>query len=154
MLLDTQFSTAYADVSPDGRWIAYMSNESGEYEIYVRPFPNVEDGRSQISRATGVSPVWSADGHELFFRPFPNSSTMMVVAVETEPTFNPGNPEVLFEAPSRIGGIGRGRPWDVATDGRFLMIKEGAGQQEAEISPQIVVVQNWFEELSERVRVP
>ena len=153
-LTQTEFDEVYAEVSPDGRWIAYMSDESGQLEVYVRPFPNVDDGRWQISRDGGISPVWAPSGQELFFRTFPDSSNMMVVAVETEPTFNPGNPEVLFAAPYRAGNFGRNRPWDVARDGRFLMIKAGAPGQETQIAPHIVVVENWFEELTELVPVP
>ena len=78
----------------------------------------------------------------------------MVVAVETEPTLSPGNPEVLFAAPYRPGGGGRNRPWDVAPDGRFLMIKAGAPGQETQIAPHIVVVENWHQELTELVPVP
>ena len=79
---------------------------------------------------------------------------MMVVEVETEPTFNPGNPEVLFVAPYRASGFGRGRPFDVAEDGRFLMIQESNTGQEAEPGSQILVVLNWHQELLERVPAP
>ena len=67
-LVGSAFAEIHGDISPDGRWVAYASNESGQYEIYVRPFPNVDDGRWQISTDPGLSPVWSRDGRELFFR--------------------------------------------------------------------------------------
>ena len=73
----------------------------------------------------------------------------MVVAVETDPTFSPGNPELLFAAPYLGTALGRNRPWDLADDGRFLMIKESATGQEPQLAPQIVVVENWFRELTE-----
>ena len=152
-LIETEFVETYPDVSPDGRWIAYMSGESGQMEVYVRPFPNVDDGRWQISRDGGFEPVWAPSGRELFFREG-NTRDMMVVAVETEPTLSPGNPEVLFEAPYRTGSPRRARPWDVAQDGRFLMIKERASGEEAGASSDIVVVENWFEELNQRVPIP
>ena len=145
------FLEGYAEVSPDGRWIAYMSDESGQFEVYVQPFPNVEDGKWQISRAGGTSPVWGLDGQELFFRPFPNATAMMAVAVETEPTFNPGNPEILFPTPYRAAAFFRNRPWDVAPDGRFLMIKESAPGQATGMAPHVVVVENWFQALAELV---
>ena len=104
-LIETEFAEVYAEVSPDGRWIAYQSNESGQFEVYVRPFPNVDDGRWQISRDGGISPVWAPSGRELFFRG--SAFDMMAVAVETEPTLSPGNPEVLFAAPYRAGAVGR-----------------------------------------------
>ena len=152
-LIETQGADIHGEVSPDGRWMAYASNESGQFEVYVRPFPDVDDGRWQISRDGGTSPVWAPDGQELFFRAAAAGSDVMVVAVETEPTFSPGNPEILFSAPYRISGPGRGRPWDVAADGRFLMVRESAAGQNTEATPRIVMVQNWFQELSERVPV-
>ena len=76
----------------------------------------------------------------------------MAVTVETEPTFNPGNPEVLFTGQYRASAPGRGPAWDVAPDGRFLMIRPGATGQAA--APHINVVLNWHQELTERVPVP
>ena len=101
-LVETESFDFLGEVSPDGRWIAYTSNDSGQVEVYVRPFPNVDDGRWQISRGSGYAPVWAPDGQELFFRRF-GSYEMMVTTVETQPTFSPGNPEVLFAAPYRVG---------------------------------------------------
>ncbi len=77
---------------------------------------------------------------------------MMVVAVETEFAFDAGTPEFLFAAPYRRGGPLRTRPWDVAPDGRFLMVREGPVGQV--VNPHIVMVQNWLEELTERVPIP
>ena len=151
-LIETEFGELYPEVSPDGRWIAYMSNESGQFEVYVRPFPNVDDGRWQISRDGGVSPVWAPDGQELFFRsPGSGALDMMVAPVGTEPTFSPGNPEVLFAAPYRGPAANRVRPWDVAPDGRFLMLREGDTSSPDEEPTQVVLVQNWFEELKRLV---
>ena len=153
-LIETGFAEVDAEVSPDGRWIAYASNESGPFHVYVRPFPNVDDGRWQISRNPGRSPVWAADGTELFFRA-QGSFEMMAVPVITEPTFVPGNPEILFGGPyRRISAGSIGRPLDVGADGRFLMIKEDTGLGDNSAAPRIVVVQNWFQELTERVPVP
>ena len=109
-LIETEFFEVYGDISPDGRWIAYASKESGQTEVYVRPFPDVEDGRWQISRDGGSEPVWALDGRELFFRGG-NRSNMMVVAVDTESTFSPGNPRSC--SPRRIAlrcrvGVGPG----------------------------------------------
>ena len=129
-LIATEGVQAHAEVSPDGRWVAYQSNESGRFEVYVRPFPDVDDGKWQMSRDGGVTPVWSADGRELFFRAV-GGGEMLVVAVNTEPVFGPGNPEALFAAPYLTDLLGRGRAWDVAADGRFLMIKESGSGQEA-----------------------
>ena len=89
LLIDSPGSTdAYPEVSPNGRWIAYHSNESGEFQVYVRPFPNVDGGRWQISSDGGFSPVWGPDGRELFFRG--RGVEMQVVAYEDGQTFRPG----------------------------------------------------------------
>ena len=143
-LIQTQFVEYLAEVSPDGRWIAYTSNESGQMEVYVRPFSNVEDDRWIISRDGGFSPVWARDGRELFFRGS-DSRDMMVVAVETEPTFDPGNREFLFAAPYltvEYPNPGQ-RPWDVGDDGRFLMVKASAPAQETGVPAHINVVVSW-----------
>ena len=149
-LLQSGFNEVNSHISPDGRRIAYQSDESGQFEVYVRPFPDVGAGRSRISRDGGQSPAWSSDGRELFFRRTV-SSEMMVVAVGPDTTF--GNPEVLFEAPYLLSdaGAGRTRTWDVAQDGRFLMVKDIGV---ATGSPaQITVVLNWQQELLERVPI-
>ena len=144
----------YPDVSRDGRWIAYQSNESGQGEIYVRPFPNVDDGKWQISRAGGATPLWAPDGRELFYRSLGDDS-LMVVPIDTEPTFNPGNPEPLFES-RHLGGGGADRHFDVDPDGqRFLMVSRGGtGDSSTSTGLQIVVVENWHQELLDRVPVP
>ncbi len=92
-LLDSEFAERSAAISPSGRFIAYESNESGQSEIYVRPFPNVDDGKWQISRDGGTEPVWAPRGQELFYR---NGEAMTVVGIKTEPTFAAGSPVVLF----------------------------------------------------------
>ena len=148
-LIATEAVELHAEVSPDGHWMAYASTESGRFEVYVRPFPDVDDGKWQISRDGGLAPVWAPDGHELFFRP-PGGGDMLVVAVDTEPVFSPGNPEVVLTAPY-LSARGRSRPWDVAADGRFLMIKESGSGQEAGGPSQINVVLNWTEELTRLV---
>jgi serine/threonine-protein kinase len=143
-LLATTAREESPDISPDGNWIAYMSDESGLFEIYVRPYPDVEDGRWLISTEGGIHPVWSRDGHELFYFD-PSSNEMMVVPLQTEPSFSHGNPRVLFEYDYFQGGI-QIRGYDVFPDGqRFLMMKADA-QTEA-TSTQLIFVENWFEEL-------
>jgi serine/threonine-protein kinase len=140
-------------LSPDGRWLAYQSNESGRLEIYVRPFPDVEGGRRQVSTDGGSRPRWSRSGDELFYY-FGDGLTggLMAVAVETEPGFSFGTPERLFqggyEAPNQFRQV-----YDVSLDGqRFLMIKR-AQVDTAGLPPQIIVVQNWLEELKRLVPV-
>ncbi|MFQ5930707.1 MAG: hypothetical protein ACE5MK_13525, partial [Acidobacteriota bacterium] len=145
-LLQTQFNEFRPAISPDGRWVAYQSNESGRAEVYVRPFPNVEEGKWQISTGEGFSPVWAPSGEELFYRTL---ESMMVVRIEPEPIFSAGRPKVLF--------TGRyfstdGRSYDISPDGqRFLMMKEAGQTEEASTRDALVVVENWFEEVKRLV---
>jgi serine/threonine-protein kinase len=131
--------------SPDGRWVAYGSEESGQPEIYVRPFPG-PGGRWQISTEGGVQPVWARNGRELFYR---NGDKMMAVAVETGPVFAAAKPKMLFEGHYEAGIFPFEPNYDISPDGqRFLMIK--ASEQES-AETQINVVLNWFEELKGHV---
>ena len=151
-LLQTEFVEFYPEVSRDGRWLAYQSNESGQDEIYVRPFPNVGAGKWQVSQDGGRWPVWAPDSRELFYRRLPDFA-LMAAPIDTEPTFRPGNPVVLFDAPNLLT-TGGGRAFDIAPDGqRFLMVTT-EGSTSGDARPQINVVLNWFEELKERVPVP
>jgi eukaryotic-like serine/threonine-protein kinase len=125
----------FADFSPDGRYLAYQSNESGRFEIYVEPFPK-GGGRWQVSTEGGLRPKWARNGRELFFR---NANFLMAVPVSLEPVFTPGTPRPLFE------GV-YGPAYDVAPDGRFLMIR-GATPENV---TQLNVVLNWFEDVKTR----
>ena len=132
-----------AETSPDGRWFAYDSDESGQFEIYVRPFPDAGRQRWQISIDGGRQPLWSPDGRELFYRDF--SGALLSVPVTLSPSFSSG-PAVRILDGSNYAGDGRflsSRTYDVARDGRrFLMLKrvEPGGDRAA-----IVVMLNWFE---------
>ncbi|MDA2928243.1 hypothetical protein MYX78_13620, partial [Acidobacteria bacterium AH-259-G07] len=147
-LVQTDFREIDPAISPDGRWMAYESDETGQLEVYVRPFPNVEEGKWQISGERGGDPVWSPEGRELFYYNF-IASGMMAVRIETEPTFSAGSPVLLFTGRYRYG---QGRQYDIHPDGqRFLMIKEGGQTEGASAPTQLIIVQNWFEELKRLV---
>ena len=152
-LLQADFSESLARVSPDGRWLAYVSNESGQREVYVRPYPNVNEGRWKISNGLSVAPVWSPDGNELFYQTIASdgiSTTMMTVSVDAATDFSAGQPVALFEGPYRLGVGLAYHSFDVSPDGRgFLMLKEERRAVSRE--QQIVVVENWFEELTRLV---
>ena len=120
VLLRTEFNERNGESSPDGNWLAYQSDASGEFEVYVRPFPDVDSGPWQVSTAGGVTPRWAPDGRELFY--VAPGGRMMAVTVQTDATFTAGNPEVLFEGNYFFGGPPRN--YDIAPNGqRFLMIK-------------------------------
>jgi serine/threonine protein kinase len=154
-LIEEEFMEMQPQVSPDGEWIAYTSNESGQNEIFVRPFPGVDTSKYQVSTNGGSAPLWSPDGKELFYlRPDDGAMAVVAVKVETEPTFKPGLPETLFQGPYyQFPGC----PWDIhPIDKRFLMAKPStAGGSEAAVAtrPKIIIIRNWFEELKERVPV-
>ena len=152
-LLSTEFDETNAALSPDGEWVAYQSDESGRFEVYVRPFPDADAGKTTISAAGGTAPVWSRDGSELFYW---EEDRLVAVPVSTSPSFSRGTPVVLFETTNFLGGAGAapGRTYDVAPDGRFVMVKTAGDAVEQTQAPQITVVLDWFEELKARVPVP
>ena len=155
LLQSPEYVEVQPKLSPDGRWMAYISDESGKREVYVRPFPEVNKGRWQVSIKGGVSPLWSPDSRELFYFSEDDGSVTSV-AVETAPVFKPGTPKKLFPRAAYLGGgTTPGTPWDIHPDGkRFLMIRRPDAPPAAGAKPRkINVVLNWFEELKQRVPV-
>ncbi len=144
-ILQTQFNELAPVFSPDGRWLGYVSDESGRNEIYVRPFPKVEEGKWQISTDGGVEPRWAPNGGELFYRTG-SGRQMMAVDITTEPTFRAGSRSLLFKETYLSGNIG-GAFYDVTPDGQKLLMV----QMQDTGSTQINVVLNWFEELKRLV---
>jgi len=158
LLLHSEYAQAQPKISPDGQWLAYHSTESTgvafKGEVFVRPFPDVNKGKWQISTGGGSCPLWSPDGRELFYLSEDNSA--MAVSMETKPAIRFGTPRVLFK--SKYQGVteSSGTPWDVHPDGkRFIMIKppEAAQSQASAPRPKIHIVLNWFEELKQRVPI-
>lgn len=140
--LRTRFTEVGARFSPDGRWIAYVSDESGQYEVYVRPYPP-GPGKWQVSTAGGEEGIWSRDGKELFYR---NGNKWMVVAVNLHPEFIAETPRLLFEGPYvDVGGLS----YDVAPDGQRFLLLEPAERESAPVT-HLNVVLNWFEELKQK----
>ena len=146
-LLGEPHSESNGVVSPDGRWLAYQSNESGRDEIYVRPFPNVNSGRWQVSADGGTRPLWSRDGRELFYYLPPG--VIMAAPIGPGSSFTPGKPTVVLKGTYLSPQTGR--MYDVSPDGRrFLLIKESRSEGAAP-PPQLIVVQHWLEELKRLV---
>jgi dipeptidyl aminopeptidase/acylaminoacyl peptidase len=133
--IKSPFITCMALFSPDGRYVAYTSNDSGVFETYVRPF-DAPEPRTRISTAGGLEPLWSRDGSELFYR---SGDAMMAVEVSMQPAFSARRPHELFRGRFRPGGRTN---YDVAPDGRFLMIEE----LESAPVTQIHVVLDWMDE--------
>jgi tRNA A-37 threonylcarbamoyl transferase component Bud32 len=133
-------------LSPDGRWLAYVSDESGTPEVYVRPFPDVASARWQVSLNGGTLPVWARSGGELFY--INGRQEMTSVEVRPGATFSAGEPRTLFPA-SGYNVASSANAYDVAPDGRrFLMARPLSGPSETEL----VLVQNWFQELKARAK--
>jgi serine/threonine protein kinase len=153
LLQNEKLNNVQPKISPNGKWMAYASDESGKTEVYVRPFPDVNKGRWQISTGGGSSPLWSPNGRELFY--LTNENAVMATPVETEANFSPGTPKVLFQSVYAAANNTSGTPWDISPDGkRFLMIKEpGTVTPGGEGLRKINIVLNWFEELKQRVPV-
>jgi eukaryotic-like serine/threonine-protein kinase len=152
-LMETTFTERNGELSPDGRWIAYESDESGQLQIYVRPFPKVDAGRWQVSTGGGDRPMWARNGRELFF--VSGDGRLAVVPVQTTgPTFSAGTAAIVFDNRWYYTGsrpdVSNGRTYDISPDGqRFLMIKDNqsVGQNSISTPASMVVVLNWFEEL-------
>jgi serine/threonine-protein kinase len=144
-LLETPFQEIFGAISPDGRWLAYTSDESGRPEVYVRKFPELTD-KTPISNEGGVQPVWARNGRELFYR---NGEKMMTVRLETDPELRASRPAALFQGAFHDPAI-HAPQYDVTPDGRrFVMIESG------EASPtRIEFVLGWFEELKARAPRP
>ena len=150
-LIEDEFITAAPAVSPDGHWIAYQSNVSGQQEIYVQSFPDFGN-RQRISTRGGRVPRWSNDGAELFYVSV-NGRQLFAVPIVTVPTFSVGMPEVLFEGPY-ADPSGPNRPYDVdPKTNRFVMIKTSDPTSDTVGLRHIVLVQNWHEELKRLVPV-
>jgi len=159
-LLATPYDEYHAVVSPDGHWMAYQSNESGRFEVYARPFPDVEKGRWQISTDGGAEPRWGSNGRELFFfnggsaglndltGPGRAALALMSVSVKTGSAFVAGQPAAIVKWPPNAGSA-----YDVAPDGRFLFNFPASTVATEAARPQMVIVQHWFDELKARVPI-
>ena len=147
-LLATSHDERNATLSPDGKWMAYESDLSGRYEIYVRPFPNVDDRQFTLSTAGGIKPLWSPAGGEVFY--LSPDSKIMSVRVATTPAFSADKPVALFDATSYYSGA-VGRNYDVSADGkRFVMIKNPLAVT-GKAQP-IVVVLDWLDEFVRKAK--
>ncbi len=151
-LLVTRFDEQYPEFAPDGRWLAYASNESGRNEVYVQPYPG-PGPRQQVSTDGGTAPVWSRDGRELFYITADSVGgqaapmRMMRASVQLRPTFQVGPPRMLFEG--KYGATANVRGYDVAPDGRFLMVQQK--ERPTTTVSELVFVENWLTELEHRV---
>jgi Tol biopolymer transport system component len=141
--LQTKANEGWPAFSPDGRWMAYASDESGTFEVYIRPYPG-PGAKHQISTNGGNQPAWASNGRELFYR---IRGALMAVAITTTPEFSAGIPRRLFE--DRYAGGDPVRGYDVAPDGRFLMVVDP--EPPAPPASQINVVFDWLPEFKRKL---
>jgi serine/threonine-protein kinase len=149
-MVASEFSELHPDVSPDGRWLAYTSNESGINEVYVRPFPNTETVRWQVSNGGGASPVWSHDGTELFFLDGDQYLAVAEVQASAGVTFSVGRVRQLFDA-SGIEFDAFHQSFDVTPDDDAFVFLSRRRTMDGDGRPRIVWVENWFADLEERL---
>ena len=141
---ESEVTRTYPQISPDGRRLAYTSDESGREEVYVQPFPAL-GAKWQVSVGGGKEARWSSDGHQLFYR---QGDRMMAVDVQTQSTFKAERVHLLFEGPYARSDFWTN--YDVAADGqRFVMLKE---EDEARANQVLRVVLNWADELESHSR--
>jgi hypothetical protein len=133
-------------LSPDGRWLAYVSDESGTSEVYVRPFPEVAAARWQVSTTGGGEPVWAHSGREIFYR---NGRNELIAAeVRIGPSFSVGEQKTIFAITPYLD-LGFMQSYNISPDDRrFLMVREGAPSQVSEL----ILTENWLQELKARTR--
>jgi serine/threonine-protein kinase len=150
-LVQTPFSERNGEVSPDGRWLAYdANNNSGRFEVYVRPFQDVSSGLWQVSTEGGTRPLWAQNGQELFY--LTATGALMRVGVARGPTWAATAPKKLFDGHYSAAAFHSGRTYDVSPDGRrFLMVKDGAAADAHATPASMVIVLNWLDELKRRV---
>jgi Tol biopolymer transport system component len=149
-LVETPGEERNGQLSPDGRWLAYEGenpSRPGELDVYVRSFPDVERGLWQVTRGGGLYPAWSRRGRELFYVTL--DGKMFSVPVEASATtWKVGSAAQLFQGRYAVRDGVLGRNYDPAPDGRFIMLKDLAGDE----TPHVVLVQNWVAELTRQVR--
>jgi Tol biopolymer transport system component/tRNA A-37 threonylcarbamoyl transferase component Bud32 len=147
-LLANTYNECSAALSPDGRWMAYASDETGEYEVYVQRFPALGE-KHRVSTHGGVQPRWSRDGRELFYRSTGDRPKIMAVAVQVQGGFRLGRPKALFDDVFFVFSPFAPAQYDVAPDGRFVFIEN---PPKAPAPRQIVLIPDFARELKEKLR--
>ena len=149
LFLGTPFVEAFPAFSPDGRWLAYGSNESGTVEVYVRPFPG-PGGRWQVSAGGGLFPLWSRDGRELLFQTL-DQRVMAVSYTAKGESFAPGKPRVWTETRLRVSGTGS--TYDLAPDGKRLAAMVADDASGEKLPTHLTFLLNFFDELRRKAPV-
>jgi Tol biopolymer transport system component len=149
-LLASPYDEVSPQISPDGRFLAYASLETGQLEVYVRPFPEVDSGRWLVSSGGGFSPRWAHSGRQLFY--VSPDSVMMAAAVQTAGGFRVVERRALFAMPDGVRLSPFDFSFDVAPDDQRFIMQRLVSSGEAAAPPPMVLIENWAEEVKERVR--
>jgi hypothetical protein len=145
--LATDADEVYPSLSPDDRWLAYSSDVSGDFDVYVQPFPDL-GATVRVSPNGGREPLWAPDGDRLYYRSADGGKVFAVDVLDRDP-LRFGPQKLLFEGPF-VSGVWWGRKWDVHPDGdRFLMLRA----EQLETREGIHVIVNWFDELERTVPI-
>jgi serine/threonine-protein kinase len=148
VLVASPFTELQPAVSPDGRWLAHASNESGRNEVYVRPFPDTGDGRWQVSTAGGEQPRWAPDGRELFY--LDAADRMIAARVTVSPAFSVSELRSLFDA-SGFTLDAFHQSYDVSPDRRAFIFASPRQLSAAARRPSLVRVDHWFRDLEAKL---
>ncbi|HEX6314718.1 MAG TPA: hypothetical protein VFZ73_07660, partial [Gemmatimonadaceae bacterium] len=149
LIAEQRFHESAIALSPDGKWLAYESNEAGPSEVFIRPFPNTTASKQQVSANGGFAPLWSRDGREIFYAT--PLREMVAVPVRTDPTLRLGERTTLFAMPNDFyGGVQEYyTPYDVTRDGRFVMLRRARSDS---ANASVIVIENFGDELKRRAR--
>jgi len=148
LIADENFMEQGPAISPDGRWLAYSSNETGRDEVFVRPFPEVESGKWRVSTEGGIRPLWAHSGRELFF--VDATGAMVAAEVETKSGFQAVGLETLFTLPEGTVLSANSDFYDITSDDQRFLMARAYGETEGS-ARQLILIQNFFEELKERM---
>lgn len=141
--LATKYDEWQSSLSPDGKWIAYVSNETGKYQVYVQPFPK-GGSKWQISLDEGYEPHWSSDGKTLYYR---SPDRILAVPIETSPTLSVGKSRIIITGYNPMN-LDSGITYDLSSDGKHFIVTRAAGQDES--LQEMVVVLDWFDDVKQK----
>ncbi|NJD18786.1 MAG: hypothetical protein FIA95_05820 [Gemmatimonadetes bacterium] len=149
-LLVSEYDEVSPQLSPDGRWLAYASRETGAWEVYVRPFPDVDAGKWAVSREGGSGPRWAHSGRELFY--LSPDSVLMAATIQAGASFQVSGRRALFEIPDGFIFDAFGFPFDISPDDQRFIMQRTMDSGGGAVVPRMVLIENWGEEVKEKVR--
>ena len=147
-ILGSEFNESAIDLSPDGRWLAYQSDETGEFEVYVRPFPDVTAGKWHVSVGGGTSPLRAHNGRELFY--VDGDRRMIAAQIQASDVVSVTERRPLFDATQFFIGNNHTN-FDISPDDQRFVMQRVVGSDAGGVGA-LILVENWFEEVKERIK--